>query len=121
MKALANNTEYAYLWDLLLNATSESKSVSLASKKKSMTARLENSSISKEQRVDRKATMGDKMAAECPSLGVVLMLSEGSLSIALQLPSLSEAAQEPLVSLWLERFKDAVERVHKETKIVQTK
>lgn len=53
---------------------------------------MENSSISKEQRVDRKATMGDKMASECPSLGVVLVLSEGSVSIALQLPNLSEAA-----------------------------
>lgn len=36
-----------------------------------------DSSLSKEQRVDRKATMGVKMAAECPSLGVVLVLSEG--------------------------------------------
>lgn len=60
---------------------------------------MENGSSSEEQRVDRKATMGDKMASECPSLGVVLVLSEGSLSIALELPDLSEATQEPLVSL----------------------
>lgn len=53
---------------------------------------MKNSLVSKEQRVERKATIGDKMAAECPSFGVVLVLSEGSLSIALQLPNLSEAA-----------------------------
>lgn len=59
---------------------------------KEYNSEMKNSSVSKEQRVERKATIGDKMAAECSSFGVVLVLSEGSLSIALQLPNLSEAA-----------------------------